>query len=49
MSKLKVVYSRYYEKFVVKQQTVLGWVALEEFVKKEDAIACMNRLKSKRA
>ncbi len=31
MSKLKVVYSHLYERYVVKQHTVLGWVSLEEF------------------
>lgn len=49
MANYKVVYSHLYEKFVVKRNTCLGWVSLEEFEHKEDAIAFMNRLKSKRA
>lgn len=49
MSKYKVVYSHIYEKFVVKRYTCLGWVSLEEFEKKEDAIAFAKRLSGKRA
>jgi hypothetical protein len=49
MAKYKVVYSKLYEKYVLKRNTVLGWVSLEEFRKKDDAIACMNRLRGKRA
>ena len=47
MAKYKVVYSRLYEKYVVKQNTAVGWVSLEEFISKDDAIACMNRLRGK--
>lgn len=49
MAKYKVVYSKLYNKYVVRKKTVLGWVSLEEFVNPDDANACMNRLKSKRA
>ena len=49
MTKYKVVYSRLYEKYVVKQNAAVGWVSLEEFREKDDAIACMNRLKGKSA
>jgi len=49
MAKYKVVYSRLYEKYVVKQNTAVGWVSLEEFMSKDDAIACMNRLRGKSA
>ena len=49
MAKYKVVYSKLYEKYVVKRNTAVGWVSLEEFREKDDAIACMNRLRGKRA
>lgn len=49
MAKYKVIYSKLYEEYVVKQNTILGWVSLEEFREKDDAIAFMNRLRGKRA
>ena len=49
MAQYKYRYSTLYEKWQVLRRTVVGWVCLEEFREKEDAIACMNRLKSKRA
>ena len=42
----KVVYSSLYDKWQVKRKTVVGWVVLEEFREKDDAVSCMNRLKS---
>ena len=47
MGKYKVVYSKLHDKFVVNRNTVVGWVSLEEFKNKADAIACMNRLRDK--
>lgn len=49
MAKYKVVYSRLYEKYVVKRNTAVGWVSLEEYKNKEDAIALVNRLRGKGA
>jgi hypothetical protein len=48
MAKFKVVYARLYDKYVVKRNTVVGWVSLEEFENKDDAIACVNHLRGQR-
>ena len=52
MAQFKIRYSTLYEKWQVLRKTVVGWVCLEEFREKEDALVCAERLakrKSKRA
>lgn len=48
MAKYVVRYSKLYKKWQVLRKTFLGVVVLEEFERKDDALACAERLVKKR-
>ena len=48
MAKFRVFYSEPRKKYVVKRNTCLGWVDIEDFDDKDAAIACVNHLRGRR-
>ena len=49
MAQFRVFYSLASDKYIVKRNTAVGWVPIDEFNDKDAAVDCANRLRGRRA